>query len=390
MAGDIPDIDPGDGGGVDDTIRPKTAGPAAAGGSCLSCGAALSGEFCSRCGQRNDDMRRSSLSLFRDFLEDTFSFDSRMWRTLGLMAAQPGLVPSNYSHGKRSRYTPPVRLFLVVSFLFFLTLGFTKTYFIALEVTEKTPDQIAEEKARVEEVIKAAGQETAAKLAAAKEAAGDNTVSIAGEDINCNINVKTRFFIRAKDLKVDEKKWRECVDSVSKAADKAIDESDEAESTPFNPEGAADKKDKAKRAADRIVGGVGQMVTNPSAFNNDVNEWLPRVMFFMAPVLALLLALFIRGKDALFFDHLVLSLYSHAAGFSVVGAAIVAGQFGFRAAFPIAVIATSFYYIAALRRAYHRGWVKTIYTAAFTGLLYILILTTTVGGIISNQIWRAG
>ncbi len=60
--------------------------------------------------------------LARDFIEDTFAFDSRMWRTLGLLASSPGVVPTNYSHGCRARYTPPVRLFLVVSFLASITL----------------------------------------------------------------------------------------------------------------------------------------------------------------------------------------------------------------------------------------------------------------------------
>ncbi len=86
--------------------------------ACLSCGAASVAVFCANCGQKNDDLRRSIFLLARDFVEDTFSFDSRMWRTLGALVVAPGVVATNYAHGKRSRYTPPVRLFLVVSFIF--------------------------------------------------------------------------------------------------------------------------------------------------------------------------------------------------------------------------------------------------------------------------------
>ena len=391
MAGDIPDIDPGDGGGVDETIRPKKGAKArpSGGETCLSCGATLVGEFCSACGQRNDDMRRSSLILFRDFIEDTFSFDSRMWRTLGLMASKPGLVASSYSHGRRSRYTPPVRLFLVVSFLFFLTLSFTKTYFIAMEVRANTAEEINEAREYAAEALKDVEPDVKKKIAAAEVTAGD-AIDVAGQDINCNISVKLRFFIRAKDLDVDEEKWRECADSITTAANTAIDdkEGDEkaADLTDDNPLSEEDLKE----GLDRVVGGVGRMVSDPAAFNREVNEWLPRVMFFMAPILALILALFIRGRDALFFDHLVLSLYSHATGFAVFGLGIIAGQLGFSAAFPMAVLAMCLYYLFALKRAYKRGWVKTVYTAIFSGLLYMLVLTSAVSAIISNKIWQGG
>lgn len=89
---EVPDIDPGDGEvGVD--IAPpleNIVGAAAASGAmlaCLSCAATITGPYCANCGQRNDDLRRSTFVLFKDFIADTFSFDSRMWKTLGLMAA---------------------------------------------------------------------------------------------------------------------------------------------------------------------------------------------------------------------------------------------------------------------------------------------------------------
>ena len=101
------------------------------------------------------------------------------------------------------------------------------------------------------------------------------------------------------------------------------------------------------------------------------------------------MALFIRGRDALLFDHLVLSLYSHAAAFAIIGVAIVAGQFGLPYVFPAAMAALGVYFLAALRRAYNRGWIKTVYSAVFVGVLYMIVLTSVVGSIIANQIWRA-
>ena len=48
----------------------------------------------------------------------------------------------------------------------------------------------------------------------------------------------------------------------------------------------------------------------------------------MTPITALLMGVFIRGRDALFFDHMVMALYGHAVAFAVVGAAILLTQLG--------------------------------------------------------------
>lgn len=382
---DTPDIDPGD----SDIISPSEAAIGAAiatgaGLACLSCASPITGPYCAVCGQRNDDMRRSSLVLLRDFLKDTFAFDSRMWRTLGLMAAVPGAVPNNYSHGKRSRYTPPVRMFLFVSFLFFLVLGLTHTMFVAVEVTAKTPEQVAAEKADLEHALSNAGPE--ARAAIAKVESDSSLVAVDGRDINCDINFSTRFFVRARDVRVDRDRWRACSESVSSAASVEI-ESGDAGAVEANGETRVTKED-VRRGFDRVMAGLNQLVANPAAFNAEINTWLPRVMFFMAPVLAILLGVFIRGKDALLFDHLVLSLYSHATGFAIIGIAIVLAQFGVPNTFPFAMAALLVYFVAALKRSYGRGWVKTVYSTLFVGLLYLLILSSVVGSIIANQLWR--
>lgn len=336
---------------------------------CPSCGADVVGTFCPGCGQKNDDLRRSLFVLARDFLGDTFNFDSRMWHTLGLLATSPGLVPSDYSHGRRSTYTPPVRLFLVVSFLFFLTLGMTQTMFVALEVAKKTPEQIAAKKHVLKKLdVELPDGQTAAQAAAAAGKPG------------CNLNFNLKFFVRPTDIVFDQAAWRACVGEIPDIT--AVDTADSM---------SKEDADAAKRTETvmlRIFSGLSRAVENPVGFNAAVNAWLPRVMLFMAPVLALLLSLFIRGRDALYFDHLVLAFYIHAVGFTVAGAAIVAAQLGLVFAGAIAVSVLAVYFVMTLRRAYHRGWVKTLFASAFVSLFYLIILMGAVTAIASNVIWR--
>jgi len=49
--------------------------------------------------------------------------DSRLWRTLGYLLARPGRLTREFFEGKRVRYLPPFRLYLVISLLFFLVAG---------------------------------------------------------------------------------------------------------------------------------------------------------------------------------------------------------------------------------------------------------------------------
>jgi hypothetical protein len=329
-------------------------------------------------------MRRSSFVLFKDFLKDTFSFDGRMWRTIGLLAAAPGTVPSNYSHGKRSRYTPPVRLFLVVSFLFFLILSLTHTLIVAIDVRARTPEETAKAKAAIEEGLKRAGPEVAEAVEKARnEASADSSaVVIDGRALDCEISASTRFFVRADDVDLDRELWARCRDSLMAGIKSEIEAG--VESDPQKQAEAAT----ALTTMERIVNGVTRAIEDPEAFNASINNWLPRVMFIMTPVLAIIMTLFLRGRDALVFDHLVFALYAHAAAFAIIGLAVVATQLRLPNVFAVASIALALYFIIAIKRGYSRGWIKSVWTGFAAGLLYLVVLSATVMGIISNQVMQ--
>ena len=335
--------------------------------ACFSCGAPTVGAFCANCGQKNDDLRRSLLLLGRDFVEDTFSFDSRMWRTIGFLAVAPGRVSTDYSHGQRSRYTPPVRLFLVVSFLFFLTIAATNTLFIGLEVAFKGVD-----KEQVELATEKAGQ-AGAELEA--EQLGD-----------CSFQGKLRFFIKERDLKNDRERINACMDAARNVAAERIEEADSV--SIGENSGRAAEVDEATEIVDRVFNGINWAVENPREFNDAVNDWLPRVMFLMTPVLTLILGLFLR-RDVLLFDHMVFALYTHAVGFVIVGASLILTQLGIPFAGATAPLALVIYYIFGVKRSYKRGWVKTVWTVLGSSAIYMLILMTILVVIVSNAVWQA-
>ena len=64
--------------------------------------------------------------------EDLTHADSRLWRTLTALLFKPGRLTREFLAGRRARYLPPVRLYLVLSVLFFLIASAVHTRFTVL------------------------------------------------------------------------------------------------------------------------------------------------------------------------------------------------------------------------------------------------------------------
>ena len=91
---------------------------------CLNCGTHLRGQYCGHCGQRARSRLISLWELIRDAFGDLFELDSRLWQTLVPLMIRPGQLTHDYLQGRRARYMPPFRMYLVLSLLFFLVAFF--------------------------------------------------------------------------------------------------------------------------------------------------------------------------------------------------------------------------------------------------------------------------
>lgn len=78
--------------------------------------------YCSACGQAA--MGDNTFGHFiQQFLGDYFTFDSKITRSLKPLLFKPGELTLEYLRGRRQRYIPPLRLFIFLSVLFFLVVG---------------------------------------------------------------------------------------------------------------------------------------------------------------------------------------------------------------------------------------------------------------------------
>ena len=88
--------------------------------SCLNCGAALNGPFCSQCGQRDIPPYPSIRELAMETVSEFSGWDGRLLNTVRTLLLRPGLLTHEFLEGRRARYISPLRLYLSVSVLYFL------------------------------------------------------------------------------------------------------------------------------------------------------------------------------------------------------------------------------------------------------------------------------
>lgn len=88
---------------------------------CLNCGKPVATRFCAECGQENTNYRVSLGRLLGDLVEEVFQLESRLWRTLWTLVRHPGRLTVEYNAGRRVRYTTPLRLYVLTSFVYFFT-----------------------------------------------------------------------------------------------------------------------------------------------------------------------------------------------------------------------------------------------------------------------------
>lgn len=89
--------------------------------ACLNCGAALTGPYCSSCGQKRP---HTDLTL-RQFLHETTAelthWEGKVPTTLKALFVKPGLLTRDFLAGRRARWLPPLRVYLLCSIAFFVS-----------------------------------------------------------------------------------------------------------------------------------------------------------------------------------------------------------------------------------------------------------------------------
>jgi len=87
---------------------------------CLNCEAALTDSYCSHCGQKDIPKRQTLGELFTNFISSFWSYESKFFKTAQYLLLKPGFLATEYNDGRRERYYHPARMYVFISFVYFL------------------------------------------------------------------------------------------------------------------------------------------------------------------------------------------------------------------------------------------------------------------------------
>lgn len=91
---------------------------------CLNCNTPVRDyNYCPNCGQMNTSKQIPLRLFLTDILSDFFTFDSRFFRSFVPLLKKPGHLTNEYNSGRRVSYILPLRLYLFTTFFFFLILS---------------------------------------------------------------------------------------------------------------------------------------------------------------------------------------------------------------------------------------------------------------------------
>jgi len=339
-------------------------------GKCPNCGAPMIGAYCAVCGQERDTHRRSVWRLIGDLIEDVVSFDSRMLRTGVALIAEPGELAIAFREGRPHRYVPALRLYFFVSLIFFLILGFSRLAIVQFEVTA-TPQRVVHTDKGYFIVNPDADRDASEPklIAVSKAKALEPGPSF-------SFSARTHFFAPVGIYH-------------SQLSPQAL--------AKLTQESATDKNSANARGGawieQRTSDAIRRLAADPAALNEPLTAWLPRVLFLLLPLFALLLMIFYirQRKDFYFVDHLIFSLNMHSFVFIVLIVAVgVAQMFDSGWVASGALAAMALYLLIAMKRFYAQSWFWTGVKFASVAFIYtVFFLSPALGGAVAASIFWA-
>jgi hypothetical protein len=373
--------------------------------NCLNCGEVLTGQHCSHCGQHAKVRVLSLWGLIKDVIGDLLDADSRVWRTLVPLAFRPGLLTQEFLRGRRARYTPPFRMYLVLSLVFF----------VVASLSDPGGDvalQIDDEGANIQ--LRDGGAEGAAASASGGEGAGAEPA--AADAAKAAKATTTGAAEPGTPRELDESERRlidQIVRRLPAAEREALRKEMETTLTQATP---AERAATAKVLADpcsedtlkfdagpvleryepRLREACRKIVADQQSFGRAMFENVPKMMFIFLPLIAGAMSVLYLRSGRYYVEHLLFVVHFHAFFFLAGIVVILLDRFaemlsgGAAEAVTVAqgflgaalMFYVPWYLLKAMRRVYEQSWWKTMPKFVLLGLAYLFSLVFTLLGLL--------
>ena len=328
----------------------RTGGKADLSGQpCRNCGEMVEERYCSRCGQLAASYHRPFFSLVTESISDSFALDGRIARTLPLLLFRPGVLTRRYTEGKRARYMPPFRLFLLSSLIFYFVVFALVGNANWLNFADLEVD----------------GQElTVAQMRDMQEAFIDES----GE--------------------VDEARLEAFVESLQAGGEInfSADGNDPAEEASA-PDATAPPDPVSENQ--EIEQRVQRIMDNPRLFVSAIETWLPRLSLLLVPFTMLAMSLMYFWRRKVFvYDHAIHALNLHSWMYLAATLAILIGWLAYPGLAGILfTIAVPVYVTLSLRGAYQTGFIASVLRMLVLSIFWLFAVSIlSVGVVIASAL----
>jgi Protein of unknown function (DUF3667) len=324
---------------------------------CLNCGTKLQDVFCYHCGQKDIPKRQTLGELWTNFISSFWSYEGKFFQTTKYIVTRPGFLAVEYSQGKRESYYHPARMYVFISFVFFL-LAFSLP---DPDGEDTTPGlskadslEIAKIKTDPEEFIQGGGLDSLMK------------------DVELDSSDRAEIDSAKSHLK-KKPKWKKRKNGFSFSGDpyKSKESYDSAQLT--KPE--AERDGWFERKINLKVIEINKQYNNDSGkFGEDFKQAFldnfSKVLFWLLPFFALVLKLLYVRRDYYFSEHLVFSIYYYNFFYLAGSLKMLVEQVPWLSWLGTVMSFWIFFYLLfAMKRMYGQGWGKTI-------LKFFLFFTT--------------
>ncbi|HYI78515.1 MAG TPA: DUF3667 domain-containing protein [Chryseolinea sp.] len=321
---------------------------------CLNCSTPLTDIFCPHCGQKDIPSRQSLGELIFNFISSFSGYESKFFKTCRYLFLKPGFLATEYNAGKRERYFHPARMYVFISFIFFLLL-------ISLPDSEdsNTNFNVTTPKEDLEDLREEL-----------KEAGLDSIYRSVADSILVDSLKSSEFLKRITEDK-DSKGF-----NLSTTDYKSIEEYDSLQEA--KPESERDGWIERRLQYRNIQ--LNQKYRDKGEefaadFGKAFMDHFSQVLFFLLPFFALLLKLLYVRRDYYYSEHLVLSIcyynFFYLAASLVMVIDLIPGL-GF-----ISVMIGFWiylYFLFAMKRMYNRSWPKTVLKFVIFSFIFSLLI----------------
>jgi hypothetical protein len=341
---------------------------------CLNCGSTLSGQYCGNCGQRAQTRLISIWQLLREAFGDLLELDSRLWRTLIPLTIRPGKLTRDYLEGRRARFMPPFRTYLVLSIVFFLVAFFDpREEFGIFFDDEEVAEEQNEEKSEAEEIRDDVIRDLVEDGVLTAEQAGIAPLPVADSDVESGLET-------TGDTEEDVDGFNIQIGDDETGSSDDCDDIDTADWPPWLNSRLTPER--LKVMCERVVADDGK------AWGSKLLDNIPAALIALLPLMALVLKALYPLSKRYYVEHVLFVVHYHAFFFLILSLQIMFGRLIAFLGLPgffsgITTAAVSIYipvYLAmAMRRVYGQGWLITVPKYIILSIAYLIGMAGILG-----------